>query len=56
MLVPVPGYPIVFEKADEDEDAQPPDNSLYKEDGSLEVISTSDENYPFYFFFLLGKW
>lgn len=38
MLVPVPGYPIVSKKADEDEAAQP-DNSLYEEDGSLEVIT-----------------
>ncbi|KAL7116807.1 hypothetical protein ACP275_03G028700 [Erythranthe tilingii] len=40
LLVPVPEYPIPAkisdEDADEDEDVQP-DNSLYKEDGSLEI-------------------
>lgn len=40
MLVPVPGYPIVSKKADEDEAAQP-DNSLYEEDGSLEIDFSS---------------
>ncbi|GFQ03280.1 coilin [Phtheirospermum japonicum] len=38
MLVPVPEYPIVPEKADEDEgEAVQLDNALYKEDGSLEI-------------------
>nr|XP_043639047.1 coilin [Erigeron canadensis] len=35
VLKPVPEYPIVVDKTDEDEDG--PDNSLYKEDGSLET-------------------
>lgn len=41
MLQPVPEYPVVFEKLDEvheDESVLQPDNSLYKEDGSLEVL------------------
>ncbi|XP_024991465.1 coilin-like isoform X2 [Cynara cardunculus var. scolymus] len=33
ILMPVPEYPIIFDKMDEDG----PDNSLYKEDGSLEI-------------------
>ncbi|KAL3649816.1 hypothetical protein CASFOL_006219 [Castilleja foliolosa] len=40
MLVPVPEYPIVPDKADEDEaeaEAVQLDNDLYKEDGSLEI-------------------
>ncbi|KAL8520009.1 hypothetical protein ACS0TY_010809 [Phlomoides rotata] len=40
MLLPVPEYPIVLKKADEDEAAQL-DNSLYKEDGSLEIDFSS---------------
>ncbi|XP_057776809.1 coilin [Salvia miltiorrhiza] len=40
MLLPVPEYPIVSEEDDEDEAAQL-DNSLYKEDGSLEVDFSS---------------
>ncbi|KAH6826670.1 hypothetical protein C2S53_002913 [Perilla frutescens var. hirtella] len=36
LLLPVPEYPIVSEKDEGDETAQP-DNSLYKEDGSLEI-------------------
>lgn len=38
MLLPVPEYPIISEEDDEDETAQL-DNSLYKQDGSLEVSS-----------------
>ncbi|KAI3467611.1 hypothetical protein Pfo_024274 [Paulownia fortunei] len=40
MLVPIPEYPIVPKKVDEDEAVQP-DNSLYKEDGSLEIDFSS---------------
>ncbi|KAL6547423.1 hypothetical protein OROMI_023144 [Orobanche minor] len=40
MLVPVPEYPIVSGKDDEDEAVQL-DNSLYKEDGSLEIDFSS---------------
>lgn len=43
MLVPVPEYPIVS-KTGEDENAEP-DNSLYKEDGSLEVSCSDYEHY-----------
>ncbi|KAL8106381.1 coilin-like [Apium graveolens] len=37
MLAPVPQYPVVLEKLDEDESASQQDISLYKEDGSLEI-------------------
>ncbi|KAL7196958.1 hypothetical protein ACSBR1_036882 [Camellia fascicularis] len=38
LLTPVPEYPLIFEKQpDGDAWAQPPDNSLYREDGSLEI-------------------
>ncbi|KAL2543304.1 sphere organelles protein-related [Abeliophyllum distichum] len=37
MLMPVPEYPVFSKKLDEDESPTEPDNSLYKEDGSLEV-------------------
>lgn len=37
MLMPVPEYPVVSKKLDEDESATQPDNSLYNEDGSLEA-------------------
>lgn len=46
MLLPVPEYPIVSEEDDGDEAAQP-DNSLYKEDGSLEVSSVCVEVFIF---------
>lgn len=38
MLLPVPEHPVVLEKLDEDGSVVQPDNSLYKEDGSLEVL------------------
>lgn len=44
MLLPVPEYPVVFEKLDEiheDESVLQPDNSLYREDGSLEIDFSS---------------
>ncbi|GMP57828.1 hypothetical protein CsSME_00021741 [Camellia sinensis var. sinensis] len=41
LLTPVPEYPIIFDKSDEDECAQPPDDSLYGEDGSLEIEFSS---------------
>lgn len=34
VLMPVPEYPIVLDNMDEDT----PDDSLYKDDGSLEVV------------------
>lgn len=37
MLMPVPEYPIKFIRLDNDEAVDQPDNSLYKEDGSLEI-------------------
>ncbi|THG01094.1 hypothetical protein TEA_019534 [Camellia sinensis var. sinensis] len=38
LLTPVPEYPLIFEKQlDGDAWVQPPDNSLYREDGSLEI-------------------
>lgn len=36
ILMPVPGYPVTTKNADEEPDKQP-DDSLYKEDGSLEI-------------------
>ncbi|KAF7124125.1 hypothetical protein RHSIM_Rhsim12G0039400 [Rhododendron simsii] len=36
LLTPVPEHPIIFEKLDEDPCSEQPDNSLYREDGSLE--------------------
>ncbi|CAL5398605.1 unnamed protein product [Camellia sinensis] len=41
LLTPVPEYPIIFDKPDEDDCAQPPDDSLYGEDGSLEIEFSS---------------
>ncbi|KAL2559866.1 sphere organelles protein-related [Forsythia ovata] len=45
MLMPVPEYPVVSKKLDEgdyeDEAPTEPDNSLYKEDGSLEIDLSS---------------
>ncbi|CAA3006092.1 Hypothetical predicted protein [Olea europaea subsp. europaea] len=41
MLMPVPEYPVVSKKLDEDESATQPDNSLYNEDGSLEIDLSS---------------
>lgn len=38
MLLPVPEYPLVSEEDDEGE-ATELDNSLYREDGTLEVSS-----------------
>lgn len=35
--MPVAEHPIILGKPDEDKSDQQPDNSLYKEDGSLEV-------------------
>ncbi|KZV17803.1 coilin [Dorcoceras hygrometricum] len=40
ILAPASDYPIVSKKVDEDE-AEPPENSLYKEDGSLEIDFSS---------------
>ncbi|KAL3501111.1 hypothetical protein ACH5RR_035560 [Cinchona calisaya] len=37
ILMPVPGYPIISKNSDEDEPDQQAENSLYKEDGSLEI-------------------
>lgn len=36
ILMPVPGYPLITKNVDEEPDKQP-DDSLYKEDGSLEI-------------------
>lgn len=41
MLMPVPEYPVVSKKLDEDESAAQPDNPLYHEDGSLEIDLSS---------------
>ncbi|CAA2974694.1 Zinc finger protein AZF2 [Olea europaea subsp. europaea] len=41
MLMPVPEYPVVSKKSDEDEYVSQPGNSLYKEDGSLEIDLSS---------------
>ena len=39
ILIPVPEYTIVFEKTDDgDASSEQPDNSTYREDGSLEVF------------------
>lgn len=38
MLAPVPEYPVILEKLDGDESASQQDISLYKDDGSLEVL------------------
>ncbi|KAL3511354.1 hypothetical protein ACH5RR_030755 [Cinchona calisaya] len=40
ILMPVPGYPVISKNSDEEPDQQP-DNSLYKEDGSLEIDFTA---------------
>ncbi|KAM7461154.1 hypothetical protein LguiA_029275 [Lonicera macranthoides] len=37
VLMPIPGYPIISEKKDEDASELQPDTSLYMEDGKLEI-------------------
>ncbi|KAL6969371.1 hypothetical protein U1Q18_029084 [Sarracenia purpurea var. burkii] len=41
LLTPLPEYLITFDRPDEDACAQPPDDSLYGEDGSLEIEFSS---------------
>lgn len=41
MLLPVPEYPVIPEKFNEDASDSQPDNSIYNEDGSLEIDFSS---------------
>ncbi|KAM7528004.1 hypothetical protein LguiB_031414 [Lonicera macranthoides] len=41
LLTPVSEYPIISEKLDEDSSEMQPENSLYREDGSLEIEFSS---------------
>lgn len=41
MLMPVPEYPVIPEKLNEDASESQPDNSMYNEDGSLQIDFSS---------------
>lgn len=38
MLMPVPEYPVITDKLNEDASEFQPNNSMYNEDGSLQVL------------------
>lgn len=52
MLTQVPEYPVIREKLNEDASAPQPDNSIYNEDGSLQVLTLCNISYIVFLHFL----